>query len=110
MTWARKAYDTISEILTPGILQHYDKKTARSLTAEEFEHAERTKYIVLCCTEPFSTLNNVEVMSTLQEAPDVIPEPFRTVYSKFLSDMTDGELSVDELRQIKAAVYALINS
>jgi hypothetical protein len=109
MTWAKKAYDQISTILNPAILAQFDKKNLRSLTSSEFEHAETVKYIILCNMEPFSLINEEEVFDILQNGSKSVPEPFNTVYKKFL-DTLSGDLSVDEHRQIKAAVYALINS
>ena len=78
----------------------------RSLTAEEFESAEEIKFNILMNLEPFSEL-------TLENMGDSMSKAYNKTHSTKCKDWIHNtmsslkrKLSIDEIRNIRAAFYA----
>lgn len=108
LTWAREAQATIAEILNPVLLQHFNKKNVRSLSADEYEESENIKFAALMNVQPFSEISRDTLVQTLSSI-SLHSEP-TILYEKFKKVLYAGKSpTVDELRMARAAVYALIN-
>jgi len=112
MLWARDAQYSIAEALNPLILDFYNKKNMRSLSAEETEVAERTKFAVLSKLTPFCEISPESLGSIFAEQPKL-----NKVYRKLSTKLTQGWIAergksptVEDARSIQAIIYALMNS
>lgn len=108
--WAKQSQDTISEIITPYILKHYNKKNVRSLSASEFKSCEDIKFAVLCSLEPFAVVDGVNIYEKLKDNPIVSTEASR-LYAKFHEQMVEQnnkEPDIEQVRTMQAIVYSIL--
>jgi hypothetical protein len=111
MMWARTAQGEISDIITPIVLQHYDKKSMRALSAEQVKEAERVKFAVLCNTEAYHAIDKDYVRGILANGQPV-PAQYQTMYDALYERVVaerHEEPSVDETRMIQVTAYATLN-
>jgi len=111
MMWAREAQHSIAEILNPYVLEFYEKKNMRSLSAEETQAAEDLKFAVLANLEPFCEITDEDIQEMAAEQPKLATS-YRKMVKKFTQAAIDGkgrQPTIDELRTIQATTYALIN-
>ena len=112
MTWAKSAQDKISALVTPFLLQHYNKKNLRSLSSEEFSTLERIKFLILCSIDAFSDLTPEIILAKLQHGNMHIPAEIDRAYEDFVLSFVSNngkDPNVDELRSIQVSAYALAN-
>ena len=105
--WAYNAQKTIGEIVTPMMLEYYDKKNVRSLTKAEFDQLEYLKLCLLTGIEPF-----IEI--TPEVVKDLIDKSLRPS-NEFISEVSaelnnfvyinNRKPTVDETKYIYATVY-----
>ena len=111
VTWAREAQRSIAEVLHPAFLAAKAKKNVRQLTDAEVDELERFKFAVLCNMPLHSSLD-AEAIAALVEKPLPIPnaadELCRVFQDKFL-EKNHAHPSIEDVRQIQAAVYALVS-
>lgn len=105
--WAFNAQKTIAEMVTPMMLEYYDKKNVRSLTKAEFDQLEYFKLCLLTGLEPFIELTP----EVIKELIDSSNKPSQAFISK-VSDEIDNFVylnnrkpTVDEMKYIYATVY-----
>jgi hypothetical protein len=111
MMWAREAQHTIAEILNPGVLEFYQKKNMRSLSAEEIQTAEDLKFAVLSNLEPFCEIAEECILEIASGQPKLAAS-YKKLAQKFTQAALDGkgkQPTIDEMRTIQATTYALIN-
>lgn len=112
MTWAKEAQQSISEIIVPSILDQFNKKNLRSLSSEEFSILENLKFTILSNLKPFSEIGVSQIVAIASDPTLIIPPLYSKLYNE-LFNVTKKEkgsdLTVDETRNIQAAVYALLN-
>lgn len=109
MSWAKQAQNTISNILSPGLLKHYGKKNMRSLSSAESIECEKVKFSVLCNLDCRQTVDDKYVSSVIKSGPSV-PTEFSTVYNSLYNAHISNvkrEPNIEELRNIQAATYAI---
>ena len=111
MVWAKYAQQEISNVVTPAILEHYGKKNLRSLSAKEAKEAELVKFRVLSNMKKYKTINAQEIIEAVHN--DIgLPKNFNICYQKLIASQTTQsgkEPTVDELRNLQAAVYSLFS-
>ena len=111
LMWARQAQTRISDIVTPGILEFYDKKTQRGLAAEEVKTAERTKFAILAQFEPLTNVSEEMVAAVATESnrlDNTLSELFDALWDEWAS-RTQKEPTIEETRLIQATAYAAYN-
>jgi len=107
--WANAALVAIADVVDDGLLEHYGKKNLRSLTAKQHEEAEMIKFGVLCNLEPMGILDEKAIVAALNSGG--VPVAAKKTYETWTSEVTQElgrPLKVDELRKLKASVYATI--
>ena len=105
--WAKQAQDSISELLNEGILKSFGKKNMRSLNAEELRQSEMIKFEVLLgmdCTKSIDEENIVDAFSSNSVSASVHNE-FELWVSE-ASTQIERRLTIDEIRNLRAAFYA----
>jgi len=111
MAYAKDAQATISEIVTPLILKLYGKKSLRQLSSEQSKKFEKVKFSVLCNTKVFDEITKDSVKKILAGAMPV-PQKYEAVYSNAYTNMLKSkgeELSMDEMRNLQATAYSMLN-
>ena len=110
--WAYNAQKTISEIVTPMMLDFYNKKNVRSLTKNEFDQLEHLKLCLLTGIEPF-----------IEITPEIISElinnghrPNKQYYSEVDQQVknfvyaNNRKPTIDEIKYIYASVYTQLHN
>jgi hypothetical protein len=103
--WAKEAQAKISEVINPGILQQFDKKNMRSLTAQEFAHSETIKFGVLFNLGAFEPINEKSIATSLKKK---LPNGVITKCDEWISNATNDierRLSIEEIRNIRVSFY-----
>jgi len=111
MVWARSAQTAISDVVTPILLKHYDKKSLRALSSEQVKQAERVKFAVLCRTEPYENITADHVKTILSNGhavPAQCQQLYDALYGKIVA-AKQVEPSVDDTRMIQVTTYAALN-
>lgn len=105
--WAFNAQKTIAEMVTPMMLDFYNKKNVRSLTKGEFDQLEYFKLCLLTGLEPFIELTP----EVIKDLIDSAHKPSQAFINK-VSDEIDNFVyintrkpTVDEMKYIYATVY-----
>jgi len=104
--WAKDAQEKISEMLNPGILDHFGKKNMRSLTSSEFMEAESTKFGVLCNIECLQAVTAETISGGLSKK---LSSGVSQRCNEWISDAEseiNRKLSIEEIRNIRASFYA----
>jgi hypothetical protein len=111
MIWANKAQDKINEHINPVLLEFYQKKNLRSLTASESKELESVKTKLFFLTEPNTKITESLVTSNLDlinsNASNIMYAEYCN-WLKVLSSQFDSELSVEDLKQAKASFYLMV--
>lgn len=105
MIWANNAQDKINAIINPMILEFYNKKNLRSLSNEETRALEDLKTNILLNLEPFSKIDENNVLEQTQSA-NMISHYYH--WLKTLTSQVGRQLSVEELKQAKASYYTMV--
>ena len=111
--WALSAQDHISNIINPIILEYFNKKNLRSLSSEETKELDRIKTKILFDLKPFDTIDQNSVISKITASNNLDILDTINQYSVWLSQLKaemNRDLSVDEMKQIKASFYISLNS
>lgn len=111
--WALAAQDNISEIINPIILEYFNKKNLRSLSNDEVKQLDRIKTQIFFDLVPFDTIDQNSIVSKLTASNNPNILHIINQYSVWLNQLKaeiNRDLSVDELKQIKASFYTTLNS
>jgi len=111
--WALSAQDNISNIINPIILEYFNKKNLRSLSSEETKELDRIKTKILFDLKPFDAIDQNSVVSKITASNNLDILDTINQYSVWLSQLKaemNRDLSVDEMKQIKASFYISLNS
>lgn len=103
--WAQAAQNEIAEILNPALLHYFNKKNMRSLSNDEMEKAENIKFGVLSNMEPLTKISTDNVNAALLKPQDKSMVSAVNEYISSFSLELKRQPTIDEVRQIKAAVY-----
>jgi hypothetical protein len=113
MMWINDAQEKINSCLNPILLDFYQKKNLRSLSNKEYEEVDTFKNKVLFSLTPFSNLSEEIIISKLAEIDEKTTKNLVMGYNiwlKSLSSELNKQLTVEELKQAKAAYYIHIYS
>ena len=109
MSWAKSTLSSISSIVAPALLSHYNKKNMRSLSMEQSLQAEHTKFIILS-NIPKNSIVNEKVVSNILASNPKIPSDFQTCYNSLISahvSKSGRQATLEEIRNIQSATYCL---
>jgi hypothetical protein len=110
--WALNAQDKISDIINPILLDMYNKKNLRSLANTEVDELEDTKTKILLSLAPFSTIDENTISASLArvgQIPLSLLNDLKT-FSQQIAQDVDKQLTVDDMKQVKASFYASVYS
>lgn len=113
MIWASKAQDKISEIINPVLLEFYNKKNLRSLSASETNEAELTKTKILFNLKPFAKIDNDMIMQSFASLDSSDNNQTVAVYQEWLKNISgelNSNLSIEDTKQAKASFYSMVYS
>jgi hypothetical protein len=105
--WALGAQDEINSVINPILLQFFQKKNIRSLSTIEYQQLEELKTNCLFNLSPFSSINN-DLMSkdNIYAKSHHLSEYYNWI--KLLKNDINRDLTVEEIKQVKASFYALV--
>jgi hypothetical protein len=109
--WSNSAQEQISEMITKAILGGLEKPNLRSLSRDEFDLYEKIKLDILCGFSPFEQITEEKVLKSLSSNSGGNKEvvgAIKMLRAQFVVN-NNREPRVDELRQIYACAYSLIN-
>jgi len=112
MMWARHAQQQITDIVSPIILKHYNKKSMRALSDTQVRCAENIKFAVLCSLPVYSNVDVGVVKQSLasgKPAPPQYKRLYNELYNKVIAHK-QCEPSIDETRMMQITAYAVLNS
>jgi hypothetical protein len=109
--WAMQAQKDISDLLTPFMLKHFNKKNIRSLTKAQFDEFENLKLSVLVAMKPYSQVNETVVGMAIDAnvKPSVDFHDNVNDHIKNFMKTCERKPSVEELRTIYAITFAEMN-
>ncbi len=107
--WANEAQKSIAEILAPAILDHFNKKSLRSLTKTEVGEAEKLKFKVFAQIAPYTEIDNKMVYTLLESSKEIDSGIIAGMQALSLvfAERYEKEPTLDEMRQMQSAAYAL---
>jgi hypothetical protein len=111
MIWANKAQERINEIINPVMLDFYNKKNLRSLTASEHKELDTIKTKILFALEPNSKISNDNILKTFANIDGSNNQQLFAYYSNWLKNIIselEEDLSVDDIKQAKASFYFMV--
>jgi hypothetical protein len=111
MIWANKAQERINEIINPVMLDFYNKKNLRSLTASEHKELDTIKTKILFALEPNSKISNDNILKTFANIDGPNNQQLFAYYSNWLKNIIselEEDLSVDDIKQAKASFYFMV--
>ena len=110
--WAYNAQKTIAEIVTPMMLDFYNKKNVRSLTKSEFDQLEHLKLCLLTGIEPFIEITPEIIAKLIQSGHKVSQEYYSDVNNEIQNFVyaNNRKPTVDEMKFIYASVYTKIHT
>lgn len=111
MVWAREAQARISDIVTPGLLEHYGKKNQRALTQSESDNLEYFKFSVLSNMKPFTDVTSNIVSDLISSYGTLkVDNKMDVLYHKLLVGIrtqNDREPTIEEVRMTQAAAFSM---
>lgn len=108
--WAKGAYEEISEIINPIILQYHDKKSLTALSSEQVKQAEMVKFSVLCQTDIFSDISRGGVKTALASGKPPSKKCIKIYEALKASTIAKtGQLSLDDQRALQISAYSIMN-
>lgn len=111
MVWANKSQEKINEIINPVLLDFYNKKNLRSLTASETKELDIIKTKILFALEPNSKVSKETIMNAFANIDSIDINQIYTKYIywlKLLSSELSEDLSVEDVKQAKASFYFMV--
>jgi len=104
--WAKHVQVALSGYLNQSILETYDKKNMRSLSAAETERAEHMKFAILCNLAPLGIIDEEAVTEAAKKPIPVDMEETYNTWKDGVAEEMNRTLTFDELHTIQACVYA----
>ena len=108
--WAGEAQKSLSEMLSQGVLQKYEKKTLRQLTKSQAEQFEFLKFRILSNLDPYTEVKTQTVYNILGDTNLSISDDIMSIYSMLLKQfktVNKRNPSLEELRQIQSSAYSV---
>lgn len=111
MIWASKAQDKINDIINPILLEFYNKKNVRSLTASEYKEFDEVKAKVLFSLEPFCKIDQGLIFSALDSINNDYNLKLYSLYRHYIKTIASqlgDELLIEDYKQAKASFYFMV--
>jgi hypothetical protein len=111
MFWAAKAQDKINEIINPILLNFYNKKNLRSLSAIETKEAEEIKTKILFSLKPFEKMTDDTILysfASIDSKENHIKYSGYANWIKQIASELNEPLSVEDQKQAKASFYYMV--
>jgi len=111
LAWARDAQSSVAEIMQPIILEQYNKKSMRELSAKQFREMDEARFIVLCNLDAFQDIDEDIIRDIIVNKPKIDKKMF-SVVNQFRGKYIERygvEPCVDAIKTIRACVYATFN-
>lgn len=111
MIYANESQRVIAEVINPFFLEKFDKKTLRSLTAEEGIQLEKFKFNLLYNIPYLDTAVSREVVEDILNDPLEVYNEIEESYKKVAAGLRDRkgeELTVEQCNNIKSYIYAMV--
>ena len=107
--WANETQDKISELINPLALEFFNKKNLRSLSKTEVDTLDKIKTSALLTTDPFCKINADQIINLFDnmEKTSQIVYIYDNWFKKLQADI-GRELTVEEIKQAKAAFYSYL--
>ena len=108
MVWSSEAQKSISAIVNPAMLSHYNKKNLRELTKAELNDLEEIKFKVLCNLKPYDVISEDNIANILENNPQVSKSQ-NSIKAQLKAEFVEKQSrspSIDELRQIYNLAYS----
>lgn len=103
--WAEKAQGKIADLVNPLVLQIFNKKNMRSLTAKETEASEVIKREIFWSLDPMSDITIDGIQKSLTELKtSYLNETYNLLKTEAMASF-DRNLTFDELKHIQRFVY-----
>ena len=108
--WSNDAQKAVATLLSPAILNHFQKKNLRSLSKSEVDYAENLKFNVFSGLEPYSDINHETVYNILEQNTKASEEMIQTceALAILFTKRTGNQPTLEETRQIQSSSYALL--
>jgi hypothetical protein len=106
--WALEAQEKICGIMNNILLEFYDKKNMRSLSADEYSECENIKTKILFSLEPGIKLNEEKVLSKLNTIHSIDNKKNYKTYQNFVKQISTDlgrQIISEELKYIKAYFF-----
>lgn len=110
--WAETAQDKIAEIISPAILNKYNKKNMRSLTKTEAQDADNMKFIVLSHLDPYSQVSAEIVYNILSDNPKHDPAIYGAYaqIKALFEKQYDKTPTLEDCREMFSSAYAKVKA
>ena len=111
MIWASNSQEKIAEIINPVLLEFYQKKNMRSLSAIESKEAETIRTKILLAMEPNIKIDDNTVLSSFQHIDNPKTQTLYFSYDEWIKDMSRQlgyALSAEEQKQAKTSFYYMV--
>ena len=111
MIWAAKAQEAISEVVNPLMLEFYQKKNLRSLSASESKEIESLKTKLLFSIDPYSKIDKDTILAKMSAVDSVLSQRICGEYYSWLKTISADimePLSVEDQKQAKASFYYMV--
>lgn len=111
MIWASKAQDKINDIINPILLDFYNKKNIRSLTAIEYKEFEEVKSKLLFSLAPFCKIDKDLLLNSLANINSNDNLELYGLYLNYIKDISShlsDPLLIDDYKQAKASFYFMV--
>ena len=108
--WAKQAQEEISKAVNSSILDTFNKKNMRSLNNEQSRHAEMMKFEILCNLSVGEELSEEAIFAAVNKdaAPGIHEECNSWIVAA--SEQIGRRLTIEEIRNLRAAFYAELKS
>lgn len=113
MFWALKAQDKINETINPILLNFYNKKNLRSLSATETKEAEEIKTKILFSIKPFEKMTEETILNSFASIDSVENHTRYAGYANWIKQIAseiNDQLSVEDQKQAKSSFYYMVYS
>lgn len=110
--WANESQKTISNIITPAVLAHYNKQNCRQLNNVESEQLENIKFKILCSHNAYDAILPENVYNILQASSN-IDSKYINIYKDFCSAFVkknQRKPTMEEKRQIQSSSYSYVQA
>jgi hypothetical protein len=108
-TWAKSAFNTVTDTILPMYLETVKKANARALTEAEFDNLEEIKFNILCSLPPLRNVNENTVLVALSQnmvASASVKKVYTNLVEKFKAAVRT-EPTIEDYRNLRICAYSV---